>query len=66
MVGKAGFEPATSASRTLRANQAALLPGELERLPDRGAPRQRPEDAYDAAGRTAAAADEAGMYDGAS
>ena len=25
-VGKAGFEPATSASRTLRANQAALLP----------------------------------------
>ncbi len=27
VVGKAGFEPATSASRTLRANQAALLPG---------------------------------------
>ena len=27
LVGKAGFEPATSASRTLRANQAALLPG---------------------------------------
>ncbi len=26
VVGKAGFEPATSASRTLRANQAALLP----------------------------------------
>jgi hypothetical protein len=26
LVGKAGFEPATSASRTLRANQAALLP----------------------------------------
>ena len=26
MVGKAGFEPAASASRTLRANQAALLP----------------------------------------
>src|SRR5439155_19229286 len=28
-VGKAGFEPATSASRTLRANQAAPLPGGL-------------------------------------
>jgi hypothetical protein len=27
LVGKAGFEPAASASRTLRANQAALLPG---------------------------------------
>src|SRR5579875_2965872 len=26
LVGKAGFEPAASASRTLRANQAALLP----------------------------------------
>ena len=26
-VGKAGFEPAASASRTLRANQAAPLPG---------------------------------------
>jgi hypothetical protein len=26
-VGEAGFEPAASASRTLRANQAALLPG---------------------------------------
>ncbi len=26
VVGKAGFEPAASASRTLRANQAALLP----------------------------------------
>ena len=30
VVGKAGFEPATSASRTLRANQAALLPGALK------------------------------------
>src|SRR5438309_11258141 len=29
-VGKAGFEPATSASRTLRANQAALLPGVVD------------------------------------
>ena len=28
LVGKAGFEPAASASRTLRANQAALLPGQ--------------------------------------
>ncbi len=26
MVGEAGFEPATSASRTLRAKPAALLP----------------------------------------
>ena len=26
LVGKAGFEPPASASRTLRANQAALLP----------------------------------------
>ena len=26
MVGERGFEPPTSASRTLRANQAALLP----------------------------------------
>src|SRR4051812_27217871 len=30
LVGKAGFEPATSASRTLRANQAALLPGAFD------------------------------------
>ena len=29
LVGKAGFEPATSASRTLRANQAAPLPASL-------------------------------------
>ena len=28
LVGKAGFEPAASASRTLRANQAAPLPEE--------------------------------------
>ena len=27
LVGKGGFEPPASASRTLRANQAALLPG---------------------------------------
>jgi hypothetical protein len=26
MVGEGGFEPSASASRTLRANQAALLP----------------------------------------
>src|SRR5713101_8858036 len=31
-VGKAGFEPAASASRTLRANQAALLPGFGDRI----------------------------------
>ena len=30
MVGERGFEPPTSASRTLRANQAALLPEEPE------------------------------------
>jgi hypothetical protein len=32
-VGKGGFEPPASASRTLRANQAALLPGSWHRSP---------------------------------
>ena len=35
-VGKGGFEPPASASRTLRANQAALLPGGLILLDDSG------------------------------
>ncbi len=40
LVGKAGFEPAASASRTLRANQAALLPGRPESVavPAAGSP----------------------------
>ena len=43
LVGEAGFEPATSASRTLRANQAALLsdrlPNYTRSLPDQGSTR---------------------------
>src|SRR6266851_10432531 len=43
VVGKAGFEPAASASRTLRANQAALLP--VVRRPGPGdRTRRRPHD----------------------